>query len=203
MTNNTFNTAFASRIALASAKNSTSSNVARLKRCNEVVSNQQIEALLTRNNVNAERLMRAMYATFKTVEFVALLADHKHANNEKNMYATLRTLINLKRDNLDFTKADAKASISRDYKTTEDKQNVIFVRSAILDEKTVNAQHQQCIDAFLTLNVIKEHAEKKDTFTIELNEIAVALAKKLDIDMSDFELEDDRVNVDAEIEDAA
>lgn len=203
MTNNAFNTAFASRIALASAKNSTSSNVARLKRCNEVVSNQQIEALLTRNNVNAERLMRAMYATFKTVEFVALLADHKHANNEKNMYATLRTLINLKRDDLDFTKADAKASISRDYKTTEDKQNVIFVRSAILDEKTVNAQHQQCIDAFLTLNIIKEHAEKKDTFTIELNEIAVALAKKLDIDMSDFELESDRVNVDAEIEDAA
>lgn len=203
MTNNAFNTAFASRIALASAKNSTSSNVARLKRCNDIVSNQQIEALLTRNNVNAERLMRAMYATFKTVEFVALLADHKHANNEKNMYATLRTLINLKRDDLDFTKADAKASISRDYKTTEDKQNVIFVRSAILDEKTVNAQHQQCIDAFLTLNIIKEHAEKKDTFTIELNEIAVALAKKLDIDMSDFELESDRVNVDAEIEDAA
>lgn len=200
---NAFNTAFASRIALAVAKNSTSSNVARLKRCDAIVSHQTIETLLTRNNVSAERLLRAMYATFKAVEFVALLTDHKDANNERNMNATLRTLINLKRADMLFTKADAKASISRDYKTTEEKQDVIFVRSAILDEKTVNAQHQQCIDAFLTLNVLKEHASLKDTYEINLNEIACALADKLEIDMSDFEREEDRIEEEAEEEVAA
>lgn len=187
---NAYNTAFASRIAAASAKNSTSSNVQRLKRCDAIVSHQAIESLLERNNVSADRLLRAMYATFKAVELVAAIVDHKDANLEKNTVAMLRTLINLKRENMLFTKADAKASISRDYKTTDEKQNVIFVRSAILDEKTVNAQHQTSIDALLTLNILKEHATLKDTYEIELNEIALALAKKLDIDMSEFELED-------------
>lgn len=195
---NAYSTALATRISAASAKNSTSSNVARLKRCDAIVSHQQIETLLTRNNVSAERLARAMYATFKAVELVAALVDHKSANLEKNTVAILRTLINLKRHDMLFTKADAKASISRDYKTTEDKQNVIFVRSAILDEKTVNAQHQTSIDALLTLNILKEHATTKDTYEINLNEIACALADKLEIDMSDFERDEDRVNADAE-----
>lgn len=180
---NAYNTAFASRIAAASAKNSTSSNVTRLKRCDAIVSHQTIETLLTRNNVSAERLLRAMYATFKAVELVAVLVDHKDANLEKNTVAIFRTLINLKRNELLFTKADAKASISRDYKTTEEKQKVIFVRSAILDEKTVNAQHQTSIDALVTLNILKEHATLKDTYEIELNEIAIALANKLEIDL--------------------
>lgn len=198
MTKNAYNTAFASRIAAASAKNSTSSNVARLKRCDNIVSHQVVSSLLERNNVSAERLLRAMYATFKAVELVAVLADHKDANLEKNTVAMLRTLINLKRHDMHFTKADAKASISRDYKTTDEKQNVIFVRSAILDEKTVNAQHQSSIDALVTLNILKEHATLKDTFEITLNEIATKLAAKLEIDMSDFETDDDRVNADAE-----
>jgi hypothetical protein len=190
---NVFNTAFAARIATAVAKNSTKSNIERLERNQEIVSNQTIETLLTSAKVDASRMLRAMYASFKAFEFVALIVDHKHANNEKNTYAIFRTLINLKREGLDFTKTDAKASISRDYKTTDEKQNVIFVRSAILDEKTVNAQHQTSIDAFVTLNILKERHDKKDTFEIVLNDIAVALANKLEIDISDFELESDRV----------
>jgi hypothetical protein len=188
---NAYNTAFSSRIAAAAAKNSTSSNVQRLKRCDAIVSQQAVETMLERCNVSAERLLRAMYATFKAVELVAAIFDHKDANLEKNTVAMLRTVINLKRENMLFTKADAKASISRDYKTTDEKQNVIFVRSAILDEKTVNAQHQTSIDALLTLNILKEHATLKDTYEIELNEIAYALAKKLEIDMSAFETSED------------
>lgn len=183
---NAFTTAFASRINTAIAKNSTASNIDRLKRNQEIVSNQAIADLLTSAEVDASRMLRAMYASFKAFEFAALIVDHKHANNEKNTYAIFRSIINCKRAALDFTKNDAICSISRDQIASDDKKDVLFVRSAILDAKTIAAQHQSSLDAFVTLNILKARADKRDTYEINLNELAVALAKKLNIEIDDL-----------------
>lgn len=184
---NTFTTAFASRINTAIAKNSSKSNIERLQRNQEIVSNQAIEALLTEANVDHTRMLRAMYASFKAFEFVALIIDHKHANNEKNTYSIFRSLLNCKRAKLAFTKQDAICSISRDQEIKDDaKKSVLFVRNAILDEKTINSQHQTSIDAFMTLNILKKHDTLANAYEINVNNIAVALAKKLDIDISDL-----------------
>ncbi|MGV1754866.1 hypothetical protein [Agrobacterium sp. CG674] len=199
---NTYTTAFASRIKTAIEKNSTKSNIERLQRNQAIVSNQTIAELFTSSQIDASRMLRAMYASFKAIEFAAIIIDHKDANNEKNTYAVFRSVLNCKRANLTFTKRDAICSISRDQVITDEaKKNVLFVRSAILDEKTINAQHQTSIDALVTLNILKKSDTFANAYEININSIAIALAKKLDIEIDDLlEVTDERVNADAELE---
>lgn len=198
---NSFVVAFEARIQTAVAKNSSASNIARMKKCSQIVADARIEALLNASDVNAERLLRAMYASFKAIELAAFVIDHKDANAEKNTVAVFRSALRCAAANMTFTKRDAECSVSRDQVITDEaKKNVLFQRNVILDEKTIAAQHQSSLDALVTLNILTKRADAKDAYDVHVNELAKALAHKLSIDMSAFEKsdEDDRVNADAE-----
>lgn len=183
---NSFVAKFNARIEVAKAKNSTQSNIDKLQKMRDAFNNQAMTELFEASQIDAERFMRAIYASEKVVRFAAQAVNHAYSKNNQMMYVVFRTAINCYRNNESMLLSDAEAACLNTL-VSDERKHLIYSRKSLVAESTKNAQSQTSVDALITLNILTKDNEKINAFKVNFNAIAQALCEKLDIDTSMIE----------------
>lgn len=184
---NVFTTAFEARIETATANEANASNLKKLRMMRDRCANKEFAKLLRASKVDADRFSRAIYASEKVIKFAYQAIETNVKELNENTYAIFRTALNCAAANVSMTKYDAECAISRDLKVADDKTALVFSRSKIQTAETIAAQSQTSIDALKTLNILADSTEQRNAYTINVTELALAIAHKLKIDISAFE----------------
>ena len=182
---NEYVTVLNERIVEAKKKNACASNIKKLNQLAAMLSSEKLSTFLRNTKVDKSVFSRAIYATEKVVKFaMQALAFDAHYLNE-NTYAIFRTAINCAKNNVEFTKEDARASISKDIKISDEKKALVYRRNLIQDVATIAAQSQTSLDALKSLNIIRENTEKRNVYNVNLDcDITKQLCKNFDIDLN-------------------
>lgn len=184
-TENEYVKALDERIKIAKTKNVSAANEKKMQNMKHMLSSERLCTLLRNAKVNSSAFLRAIYASEKVVKFATQAIAFDATKLNENTHAIFKTAINCAKNNVEFTKDDACASISKDLKIDENKKAYIFRRNIIQQVSTIAAQSQTSLDALKTLNIISENAKKKNVFDVNLDsDLTKALCKNFEIDLN-------------------
>lgn len=184
-TENEYVKALKERIQIAKTKNVSASNEKKMNNMLLMLSSERLCTLLRNAKVNSSAFLRAIYASEKVVKFATQAIAFDATKLNENTRAIFTTAINCAKNNVEFTKDDACASISKDLKIDENKKAYIFRRNIIQQVSTIAAQSQTSLDALKTLHIISDNAQKKNVYDVNLkNELTKALCKNFNIDLN-------------------
>jgi len=173
------------RLQLALAKNVCAANEKKMQNMKRMLSSERLCNLLRDAKVDANAFSRAIYASEKVVKFATQAIAFDATKLNENTQAIFKTAINCAKNNVEFTKDDACASISKDLNVDENKKAYVFRRNIIQQVSTIAAQSQTSLDALKTLHIISDNAQKKNVYDVNLDsELTKALCKNFNIDLN-------------------
>ena len=178
---NAFIAAIDARIEVAAQRESSVTNIKKLQAMRALFAQADFAALMIDAQVDAERLMRAIYASEKVVKFAHHAVERIADRVNENAFAAFKTAMQLHAAKLNVTKRDIEASLSKDVAIDDERAKYVYRRNAILDQTTINAQSQQCIDMLKTLNILKSDHARATFYEVTRNALADKLCEKLNI----------------------
>ena len=176
---NAFIAAIDARIEVAAQRESSVTNIKKLQAMRALFASADFAALMIDAQVDAERLMRAIYASEKVVKFAHHAVERIADRVNENAFAAFKTAMQLHAAKLNVTKRDIEASLSKDVAIDDERAKYVYRRNAILDQTTINAQSQQCM--LKTLNILKSDHARATFYEVTRNALADKLCEKLNI----------------------
>jgi len=165
---NEYAIAMQARIELAEKKNASASNMKRLHSMLVALSNEALVSLLKQAKVKASEFSKAIYASDKVIKFAQqAIAFDVNSLNEMT-YAIFKSAVAFHNNNLEFTKQDACAALSKDIEIkNEAKNKALTRRDNIFSTQTVAAQSQTSLSALKSLNILQDSVEKKNVYVFQ------------------------------------
>jgi len=176
---NAYQTAFATRVALAKTTCS-ASNAKKLDKLSAML-NSELCALLDDAKIDASVFNRAIYACEKLIKFSSQAIKRDASNLNDNAYAAFRTAVNAYRHNAVLTQHMLEASISN-IAIDDSVKHIVYRRANAVSDATVPAQAQQVRDFLKSLNIIEARADAKHAFNVKMTKLTKALCKSFEIE---------------------
>lgn len=167
---------FATTIAAKAQTVKSAANKKRAMSLSLLATDARVLNVLTENKIDAQRFVRALYATEKTVKFLRIVTrDVINASEfEKNSFVTIKTALNALEHKAHMTRRDIESAILIDCAIADERKHIVYARKAKIEAV---AQVQQCYDMLLTMQVAKEVA--RDTLEIQDTKMMQLFSEKL------------------------
>jgi len=189
-THNEYAIAMQARIELAKKKDASASNMKRLHSMLVALSNEALVSLLKQAKVKASEFSKAIYASDKVIKFAQQAIAINSSNLNEMTYAIFKSAVAFHNNNLEFTKQDACAAISKSIKIeNEAKNKALARRNNIFTTETVAAQSQTSLSALKSLNILQDSVEKKNVYVLNVNDLTKKLCENFKIELVEAKAE--------------
>lgn len=165
------------RIEVAQRNESNARNVSVLRdfatRCSEKV----FAKLLSDAKISEDAFSEAIYVTEKLMKLCYSLINRNTYDVNENAIAAFKTAMLCADAGVKVTRADIRASLSRDEVVPDKRKCLVFQRRNILASGTKDAQAQQCIAMLFHMNILDSANKRDREFTVNKTALAERLAE--------------------------
>lgn len=174
---NKFSKVIDTRIEAAIANESNARNIAMLKDFSKRVQEKEFAKLLSEADIKTAVFSEAIYVSEKLIKLCYSLINRSTYDVNANAIASFKTAMLCAKNNERVTRADIRASLSKDETVDAKRKHLVFQRQSLLSENTKDAQAQQCIAMLYHMNILDSANKRDRDFAVNVTDLSKRLSE--------------------------